>query len=80
MGRKEESNGRRPGRSVTMFLGSMYMADPFVMMPEVSRMSRMEGAVVKTMRSWVTFLETLTQQKSVHSKDIDCLATETLGA
>ena len=26
-GWKEESNGRRPGRSATMFLGSIYMTD-----------------------------------------------------
>ena len=63
MGWKEESNGWMTGRSATVFLGLMYMIDPFVTMPAVSRISHMKGAVVKTMWSWATFLEAQTQQK-----------------
>ena len=62
-GQKEESNRRRPGRSATIFLVSMCMANPSMMIHEVSRMSRMKGVVVITMRLWGTVLETLTQQK-----------------
>ena len=58
IGRKEESNGRRPCRLATMFLGLMYITDPLAMIQVVNRMSCMNGVVVKTIRSCVTFLET----------------------
>ena len=79
-GWKEESNGWRSGRSAIMFLGLMYITDPFAMMLVVSRMSHMKGVVVKTIHPWQAFFETRTQQKVVHAKDIDSLAAETLGA
>ena len=67
-GQKEESNVQRSGRSSTMFLGSVYITDPLEMIPVVSRMSHVNGVVVKTMRSWVAFLETRTQQKVCMAK------------
>ena len=63
MGWKEGSNGWMIGRSAMMFLGLLYMTDPFMVMPVVSRISHMKGAVVKTMWSWATFLEAQTQEK-----------------
>ena len=59
----EDSSGQRSGRSATVFLGSMYITDPLLMIPLVIRILRMKRVVKKTVRSWVTFLETRMPQK-----------------
>ena len=78
-GQQEELNGQRPGRSATIFLGSMYVTDPLSVTPAVSRMSHMNGAAVKTMWSYVTFLETWMQQKVYMAKTSIVLPYRHLG-
>ena len=78
-GQKEELSGRRPSMSATVFLGSMYITNPLPLMHAVIRMSHMKWAMVKTMQSLVTFLETKMQQKVCMPKTSIILLQRHLG-